>query len=38
VLRTKEIHIETTESGLLNEAHLSQEMAKFILELENEKL
>ena len=36
LLRIKEVNIETTGSGMLNEAQLSQEMNKLILELENE--
>lgn len=37
ILRIKEVSIETTDSGLLNEAQLSQEMIRFIRDLENEK-
>ena len=37
ILRVKEVSIETTDSGLLNEAQLSQEMIRFIRDLENEK-
>ena len=37
ILRIKEVSIETTESGMLNESQLSQEMARFIRELENER-
>ncbi|HFE9653323.1 hypothetical protein OHW45_06080 [Acinetobacter baumannii] len=37
ILRVKEVTIETTDSNLLNEAQLSQEMNRFIRELENER-
>lgn len=36
ILRTKDVKIETTDSGFLNESQLSQEMDRFLLELENE--
>lgn len=34
--RTKEVNIETTESGMISEAQLAQEMSRFIKELGNE--
>lgn len=37
ILRVKDVTIETTDSKLLNEAQLSQEMNKLIRELENER-
>lgn len=37
LLRVKEVTIETTDSNLLNEAQLSQEMSRFIRELEYER-
>lgn len=37
ILRTKEVTIETTDTNLFNEAQLSQEMNRFIRELENER-
>ncbi len=37
IVKSKEIDIETTESGHLNEAQLAQEMSRFIVELQDEK-
>ena len=37
LLRVKDVTIETTDSNLLNEAQLSQEMSRLIRELENER-
>ncbi|RPE30817.1 hypothetical protein EC846_1518 [Acinetobacter sp. BIGb0102] len=37
LLRVKEVTIETTDTNLFNEAQLSQEMSRFIRELENER-
>ena len=37
LLRVKDVTIETTDTHLLNEAQLSQEMNRFIRELENER-
>lgn len=37
LLLSKICEIDTSDSGMLNEVNISQEMTKFILEIENEK-